>query len=203
MLRFLMIAMPATLFGYERKDYFEAELVCVHIYHPSQDLPSPLTATYSAPPKRADDGPYFHLGLPELVLCETQTALLDLFQYFWPVERQAVTRLQDRIDIQHQLDKLRGTEDLVRLEQTLKARKHHDPGQATSRAVIFTMNGHTRPLCPRVVALCRKHAVDELVIFKDPSQPPYLCSHPSRQKGFKKPPPIGGTRRTGHGPTIS
>ena len=196
MLRFLVFALPATLFGYQRTDYFDDELVCVHVYDPSRDLPPPLTDVQLGNEKRPENADYFRIGLPELIWCETPKPLLDLFQYFWPVTRQEVSRLQHQIKIRHQVDKLLGTEDLQSLEHTLDTRKHRQPSKTKSWAMILTLNDYTRQICPRLADLCKKHAVDELIIFKDPSQPPYLCSYPSTQKGFKKPPPIGGTRRT-------
>jgi hypothetical protein len=55
----------------------------------------------------------------------------------------------------------------------------------------LTLNDLTRNTCRQLVNICREKRVAELVVFKDPSKPPYLCSYPSRQKGFKKKPPIG------------
>ncbi|MDJ0783629.1 MAG: hypothetical protein QNJ22_16760 [Desulfosarcinaceae bacterium] len=135
------------------------------------------------------------MGLPELIWCETPVPLLDLFQYFWPVTHQEVTRLQDQMEIRYKVDKLLGIDDLQGLEQTLNARERHHRRKPAAWAMILTLNDHTRHICPHLVELCKQHSVEELVIFKDPSQPPYLCSYPSQQKGFKKPPPIGGTRR--------
>ena len=86
MLRFPTVVLPTALFGYKVIDYFDEELVCVHVYGLSQKLPDPL----------------------------------------------------------------------------LKEMKN------------------------------LKNALKVGPIFKDPSKPPYLCSYPSQQKGFKKKPPIGG-----------
>jgi hypothetical protein len=195
MLRFLLAALPARLFGYRKTDFFDDELVCVHVYHPAQDLPAPLTDAHRRLEKRPDDRPCFNMGLPELVLCEPRMALLDLFQYFWPISRQEVTRLQHQIEIRHKVDKLLGIEDLQGLEHALETRKQRHSSEPPSWAVILTLNDDTRHMCPRLVDLCKKYHIDELIIFKDPSQPPYLCSYPSRQKGFKKPPPMGGGLR--------
>ncbi|MGD8963811.1 MAG: hypothetical protein PVF29_03570 [Desulfobacterales bacterium] len=105
MLRFLTVVLPTALFAYRLIDYFDGELVCVHVYGLSQNLPEPLLKRTEKSAKRLKDGSYFHIGLPELIVCRTEKSLLD--------------------------------------------------------------------------------------IFKDPSKPPYLCSYPYRQKGFKKKPPIG------------
>lgn len=37
-----MIALPATLFGFKSSDYFDEELVCVHVYSIALALPEPL-----------------------------------------------------------------------------------------------------------------------------------------------------------------
>jgi len=196
MLRFLMVVLPATLFGYNKTDYFDEELVCVHVYKLSQDLPSPLLEAYRKIDKRTEDRQYFQVGLPELVLCEMKITFLDMFQYFWPVSRQEITRLQNEIEIRHKISKIHGIEHLSSLETILDTQKNVHFRKAASLTVILTLNDYTRHICKRLVDICKRNNVDELVIFKDPSQPPYLCSYPSNQKGFKRPPPIGGSFKT-------
>ena len=51
MLRFLSLVLPTALFGYRLADYFDEELVCVHVYGLSQKLPDPLL---QGPEKAAD-----------------------------------------------------------------------------------------------------------------------------------------------------
>ena len=186
MLRFLMMALPATLCGFKRADYFDDELVCVHVYPSIQDLPTPLTKAHQGIQTRRTDGAYFNVGLPELVICETQFALLDLFQYFWPISRQEIARLQDEIKIHYQI---RQIESLPGIEEKLRHQRQQR-GNGSALAAILTLNDFTLSICPPLVDICRRYDLNELVVFKDPSQPPYLCSYPSKQKGFKKPPPI-------------
>ena len=187
MLRFLVFALPATLFGYRRTDYFDAELVCVHVYDPTRDLPPPLTDVQLRIEKRPEDADYFQMGLPELIWCETPTPLLDLFLYFWPVTRPEIQRFQKSSEILYSLPVIEQIDQLAELEGTLNRTKTHKG----SLAVILTLNDYTQNACLRLVNICRAEGVAELVIFKDPSKPPYLCSYPSQQKGFKKKPPIG------------
>ena len=192
----MMVVLPATLFGYHKTDYFDEELVCVHVYNPSQDLPSPLLKVHGEISKRTENEQYFQIGLPELVLCETKITLLDMFQYFWPVSHQEITRFQKEIEIRHKILKVHGIKDLRSLEKILDTQNTDHFRKAASLAVILTLNDYTRHICKHLVGICKKYDVDELVIFKDPSKSPYLCSYPSRQKGFKKPPPIGGNLKT-------
>jgi len=192
----MMVVLPATLFGYHKTDYFDEELVCVHVYNPSQDLPSPLLKANGKISKRTENEQHFQIGLPELVLCETKIAFLDMFQYFWPVSRQEITQFQNAIEIRHKILKVHGIKDLRSLEKKFDTPNTDHLRKAASLAVILTLNYYTRYICKRLVGICKRNNVDELVIFKDPSKSPYLCSYPSKQRGFKKPPPIGGNLKT-------
>ncbi len=119
-----------------------------------------------------------------------------MFQYFWPVSRQEITRFQKAIEIQYKILKIHATKNLRNLEKILDTQNNYHLSKAASLAIILTLNDYTRHICNHLVGICKKYDVDELVIFKDPTKPPYLCSYPSRQKGFKKPPPIGGNFKT-------
>lgn len=190
-LRFFMIALPATAIGWKPIDYFDRELVCVHVYDPISEMPPPLLESTDATIRRPADLSLFHAGLPELILCQTHTGLLNLYPYFWPVARNEVKQLQGKVQVLHQARTVTGNNDIVALRK--KIPEERLTGKATNRslAVIFTLNDATRAVCAAVVNCCRSMQVDELIIFKDPSRPPYLCSYASRQKGFKRPPPIG------------
>jgi hypothetical protein len=187
MLRFLTVALPTALFGYNLIDYFDEELVCVHVYDFSQDLPAPLLEGNEKSEKRIEEGSYFQIGLPELILCRTEIRLLDIFAYFWPITRPEIQRFQNSSKILYSLQTIEHVDHFAGLETALNRTKTHKG----SLAVILTLNDYTRNACLRLVNICREKGVAELVIFKDPSKPPYLCSYPSWQKGFKKKPPIG------------
>ena len=185
MLRFLAVALPTGLFGFKLIDYFDEELVCVHVYNLSQDLPAPLLEPTEISEKRSEGRSYFQIGLPELILCRTEIRLLDIFEYFWPITRQEIKRFQNSSKTLYSLPEVERAGDLAELETAL------NQTQKGSLVVVLTLNEYTRMACRRLVNICREKAVAELVIFKDPSRPPYLCRYPSRQKGFKKKPPIG------------
>ena len=187
MLRFLTVVLPTALFGYNLIDYFDQELVCVHVYGLSQNLPEPLLADNETSEKRIVEGTYFQIGLPELILCRTEIRLLDIFAFFWPVTRPEIQRFQNSSKIIYSLPAIEQIDQLAGLEAALNRTETHKG----SLAVILTLNDYTQNACLRLVNVCRAEGVAELVIFKDPSKPPYLCSYPSRQKGFKKKPPIG------------
>jgi hypothetical protein len=190
MLRFLAIALPATLFGFKTRDYFEKELVCVHVYDPSQDLPAPLLAQSRKSGQRSSDTEYFQIGLPELILCRTEMKLLEMFQYFWPVTRPEVKRLRGLVKIIYKQPVMEDIGKITDLQKILEERNNLSQSKKAGLAVILTLNDYTKYSCSHLIEICRTNKIDELIIFKDPSRPPYLCSHPSQQKGFKRPPPI-------------
>ena len=193
MLRFLTIAFPATLFGFNTRDYFDKELVCVHVYDPSQDLPEPLLAQSYKFGQRSSGTEYFQIGLPELILCRTEMKLLEMFQYFWPVTRPEVKRLQGWVKIIYKQPVMEDIVDKITdFQKILEEQNNLRQSKKGALAVILTLNDYTKNACPHLIEICRTNKIEELIIFKDPSRPPYLCSHPSQQKGFKRPPPIGG-----------
>ncbi|MGD8666238.1 MAG: hypothetical protein PVI58_09600 [Desulfobacterales bacterium] len=188
MLRFLSVVLPTALFSYRLIDYFDEEHVCVHVYGLSQNLPDALLEKPAKAPKRSRAGSYFHIGLPELIVCRTEKSLLDIFAYFWPVTRPEVQRFQNASTVLFSLPLI---EDVDHFAGFIAALNQARESQNGSLAVILTLNDLTRNTCRQLVNICREKRVAELVVFKDPSKPPYLCSYPSRQKGFKKKPPIG------------
>lgn len=190
MLRFLTVVLPTALFGYKIIDYFDEELVCVHVFGLSQNLPDPLLERNQKSEKRIEGGSYFQIGLPELILCRTEIRLLDIFAYFWPITRPEIQRFQNSSKILFSLPIIEHVDQLDGLETALNRSGKRQKPQKGSLAVILTLNAYTRNACRRLVNICRGKGVDEMVIFKDPSKPPYLCSYPSQQKGFKKKPPI-------------
>jgi len=190
MLRFLTVALPTALFGYSLIDYFDDELVCVHVYALSQKLPGPLLERNEISEGRIEGGACFQVGLPELILCRTEIRLLDIFAYFWPVTRPEIQRFQDSSGVLFTLPVVEHVDQLAGLESALEQIGKKQTAAKGSMAVILTLNRYTRNACRRLVNICRDKGVGEMVIFKDPSRPPYLCSYPSQQKGFKKKPPI-------------
>ena len=190
MLRFLTVVLPTALFGYKLIDYFDEELVCVHVYALSQNLPDPLLESNQESEERIEGGGYFQIGLPELILCRTEIGLLDIFTYFWPITRPEIQRFQNSSKVLFSLPVVKQIDQLAGLEAALNRTAEKQKSQKGSLAVILTLNRYTRNVCHRLVNICRQKGVDEIVIFKDPSKPPYLCSYPSQQKGFKKKPPI-------------
>ena len=190
MLRFLTVVLPTVLFGYKIVDYFDEELVCVHVYGLSQNLPDPLLDRNEKSEKRIEGGSYFQIGLPELILCRTEIRLLDIFAYFWPITRPEIQRFQNSSKVLFSLPIVEHVDQLAGLETALNQTREKQKAQKRSLAVVLTLNGYTRNACHRLINICREKGVEEMVIFKDPSKPPYLCSYPSQQKGFKKKPPI-------------
>ena len=186
MLRFLTVVLPTALSGYKIINYFYKELVCVHVYELSQDLPAPLLEINSKTETRNESGSYFQIGIPELILCRTEIRLLEIFAYFWPVSRPEIKRFQNSSKVLFRLPVVEHVDQVAEFETSLSRASHERKTPESSLAVIFTLNDYTRNASRRLIDCCRAKGVDEIVIFKDPSKPPYLCTYPSEQNGFKK-----------------
>jgi hypothetical protein len=191
MLRLLMISLPATLFGCKSKDYFDKELVCTHVYNLSHVLPDPLFEQPGKEVPRSKNKEYFQIGLPELILCRNKIKFLDMFQYYWPISRSDIQQLKNSVTILYKKPVIEKINELKNLQKIVEQQNKVHQGQNDFLSIFLTLNDHTKYGCPFLVDIGRRGDIDELVIFKDPSRPPYLCSYPSRQKGFKKPPPYG------------
>ena len=189
LLRLFSVALPAALLGFSGRDYFDDELVCIHVYNMNGDIPEPLLANYDMIPLRSKKESYFQIGLPELILCQTKIRLLDVFEYFWPFSRQDFEHMQRSISINFQRRVILGSNEITHLSEYLKLHAKSLQKPNATLAVILILNDYTKYWCYSLVDLCRNSDIEELVIIKNPARAPYLCSHPSQQKGFKKPPP--------------
>jgi hypothetical protein len=181
-LRLLAFLPPALLLGASGRDYVASELVCAHVFNLSQELPAPLTRPAKSPKSRGSN--LFTIGLPELILCRSQAPLLERFPYFWPLEPDQISGLPQKVQVLLAIPELEAKSP-ARLGMEL-AKPAAGNGYL---ALIFVMNDATRGLCAELIEQSRIGGVKELLIFKDPSKPPYLCSLPHIQKGFKRKPP--------------
>ncbi len=168
-------------------DHFASERICIHVLHPRNSIPLPLLQSTNSVPRRDRGTEYFTVGLPELVVCQTRSRLLDAFPYFWPFSRSDFETLERSIAIQHQISTIDVAHQVSEFALFLRNNKAANAGAST--AVIFTFNGATQRWSARIANACREAGVEELVVFKDPTIPPYLCDYPAKQKGFKRPPP--------------
>ncbi len=171
-----------------RGDRFAQERVCIHVLHPQEFLPAPLLEKTDLQPRRRATLDYFNIGLPELAVCETRTMLLDLFQYFWPFSRDDFETLQKAVQIRYQKPAINTSADVAEVAAYLREHRSQWGKAGTGSAVLFTWNDFTRQWSPEIAAACRESAVQEFVVFKNPTEPPYLCDYPAKQKGFKRPP---------------
>ncbi len=179
----------AALGGCSRKrDLFAQERVCIHVLHPQEFIPAPLLEKTDLRTRRSATQDYFNLGLPELVLCETRTRLLDLFQYFWPFSRDDFETLQKAVQIRYQKARIDTPLDVAGFASYLREHQSQWTKAGAGAAVLFTWNDVTRQWSPEVAAACRESAVQEFIVFKNPTEPPYLCDYPAKQKGFKRAP---------------
>ena len=117
--------------------------------------------------------------------------LLEMFQYFWPVTRPEVKRMQGTVKIIYTQPVMEDIGKIADLQKISGEQNNLLQSRKEGLAVILTLNDYTKYACPHLMEMCRTNKIEELIIFKDPSRPPYLCSHPSQQKGFKRQPPIG------------
>lgn len=190
MLQFMVVVLSSMLFGFKNRNFLDEELVCVHVYRLDQSIPEPLLAKPKQNKKRGAEEDYFNIGLPELMLCQSERKLLEMFQYFWPVTHVEITQFQRSIDILYKKPIIKRISDVEEFRKRLETHCINNSNTSKSLAVILILNAYTHQVCSEVIDICRQKDVDELIIFKNPSRSPYLCSYASQQNGFKKPPPI-------------
>ena len=189
-LQFLGLLFPAALLGFREKDSFDEELVCVHIFQPAFQIPEPLLTQYKIIPERNKLKNLFHVGMPELLLCTTEIKFLSIFQYFWPITRSEFQSSYEKISLKYNKLELNEKKDILDFSRSLKSNWNGSKKQDSKSAIIFTYNDMTKYFASEIISQWQGFGIEELVLFKDPSKPPYLCSYPSLQKGFKRPPPI-------------
>jgi len=186
----LSAAHAAMIVGCQRtggQDWIGRERVCVHVFHPRGSIPKPLLEIAGRAPERGNKA-YFGFGLPELAVCTSQPKFLEMFPYFWPVTREEIARLRQTMEVKFQRAAVTGANDVEELGTFLRAHDGDAPRHGTSTAVLLTYNDYTRFWTPAVIRTAQDTMVDEFVLFKDPTLPPYLCDYPASQKGFKRPP---------------
>ncbi len=181
-LRRLALVLAATpLGGCGKRDPFAERCVCVHIFEAGDRLPPPLLG----PPIRRDEltpSPEdFDIGLPELMVCATRVRLLDAHRYFGPFTRAHRHELERSISIRFERTAVRSGGDVEALRSFLARPTPKADGQNPRTALILVLHGGSRPWLPRVVEAWRQAGLDQLVILKDPTTPPWLCEFPARQ----------------------
>jgi hypothetical protein len=189
-LQFLGLLFPAALLGFREKDSFDEELVCVHIFQPAFQIPEPLLTQYKIIPERNKLKNLFHVGIPELLLCTTEIKFLSIFQYFWPITRSEFQSSYEKISLKYNKLELNEKKDILDFSRYLKSNWNGSKKEDSKSAIIFTYNDMTKYFASEIISQWQGFGIEELVLFKDPSKPPYLCSYPSLQKGFKRRPPI-------------
>jgi len=170
-------------------NWFGRELVCIHVFHPTEQLPGPLLERMEQIASRPSGKRYFNIGLPEAVRCTTGTKFLEMFPYFWPFSRTDFDQLERALQIHWHKEVIDGSSDLDELVRYIHTHPDALKQPGTSSAVLFTFHEYTRRLTAYLVGVCREAGIAELVLFKDPSQAPYFCTYPALQRGFKRPPP--------------
>ncbi len=185
----LTLGCAGVWLGCQKNDRFAQELVCIHIYHPEDSIPASLLGRRRRPSASRPAQEFFHIGLPELLVCTAKRPFLGLFQYFWPFSQEDFRQFREAMTIEFQKPILAEEVDVESLADFLRQHKNSPRFSDSNVALVLTFNEFTRYWASDVVELFQEGGVDELVLFKDPSHPPYLCDFPSQQKGFKRPPP--------------
>ena len=192
-LQMLSMILSASAFGFRSEgaqDAFDKELVCVHILQPGFKIPDPLMERYKLIPVRESPSDLFNLKIPELLLCRTDKDFLSIFDYFWPIEKAEFHDTLRKVTIKYEKVKITEKNDISEFSGLLEIINTESKENLRKAAVIFTLNEFTRYFAADILNLWQTYGIKEFVLFKDPSKPPYLCSYPSLQKGFKRPPPI-------------
>jgi len=189
----LSMLLPASAAGFRSEgaqDAFDKELVCVHIFQPGFKIPDPLLEWYKRIPGRESPSDLFNLKIPELLLCRTEKDFLSIFEYFWPIERAEFHDALKKVTIKYEKVKITEKNDIHEFSGLLDIISTEPKESLRKTAVIFTLNEFTRYFAADILNLWQTYGINEFLLFKDPSKPPYLCSYPSLQRGFKRPPPI-------------
>ena len=192
-LQMLSMILPASALGFRSEgaqDAFDKELVCVHIFQLGFKIPDPLWERYDSIPVRRKPSDLFNLKIPELLLCSTDKKFLSIFEYFWPIERAEFNDTLRKVTVKYEKVKITEKSDVSEFSGILENIHAGSKRDIKKTAVIFTLNDFTRYFVADILNLWQTYGINEFVLFKDPSKPPYLCSYPSLQKGFKRPPPI-------------
>ena len=192
-LKMLAMILPASAFGFriERtQDAFDKELVCIHIFQSGFKIPDLLWERYDSIPTRGNPPDTFNLKIPELLICRTENTFLSIFEYFWPIERDEFNDTLRKVTIKYAKAKITGKHDISEFSGFLENIHAESKRDMNKIAVIFTLNEFTRYFAADILNQWQINGINEFVLFKDPSKSPYLCSYPSMQKGFKRPPPI-------------
>jgi len=189
-MRLFCASIPAALVSSSGLDIFADERICVHVYGLNSPIPAPLLKQQATPPARRNSKQYFQSGLPELILCTSRVRFLDLFEYFWPLSPEQIQRMQEVTEVKLAEPEIRSSRAVEEFSRCLGENDLPSGSPLSSSAVVLTLNDYTMYWASEITQLSRTRNIAELVIFKDPARPPYLCSYPAQQKGFKRPPPI-------------
>ncbi len=179
--RLALVLAAAPLGGCGKRDPFAERCVCIHIFEPGDRLPPPLL---EPPRRRGQSSPSRHdfdIGLPELLVCVMPVRLLDVHRYFGPVTRGHRDDLERAASLRFVRATLRSAEDLEALRAFLRRPLAVGEGRAALTTLILTLHGDNRRWLPGVVEAWREARLDQLVILKDPTTPPWLCEFPARQ----------------------
>jgi hypothetical protein len=180
----LLVALPLSSLACGSRDLLPEERVCVHVYPESLELPASVLQEFGVAPSQRDAASPFTTGLPELFVCTSSVPFLQLFPYFWPIASDEFQRARNSIRVFFQVDRLSSAIEAEKAERWLAA-------QALPAGSVgaLTYNDFTRFFARRILLAFRRAGVSEVVVFKDPSVPPWLCDAPARQKRFRRPPP--------------
>jgi hypothetical protein len=185
--------LPASVLGFRSEgaqDAFDKELVCVHIFQTGFKIPDPLWERYDSIPPRGNRLDLFNLKIPELLLCSTDKNFLSIFEFFWPIERVEFDNALGIATVMYEKLKITKRADVSDFSGFLENSHAELKRNIKKTAIIFTLNDFTRYFVVDILNLLQTYGIKEFILFKDPSKAPYLCSYPSLQKGFKRPPPI-------------
>ncbi|HEY0590170.1 MAG TPA: hypothetical protein VGF40_00270 [Thermoanaerobaculia bacterium] len=181
----VLLAIPwAPVVACSRGSWLAREMVCAHVFRPRVYLPPPLLEPLERERVRRRAGRPLTVGLPELLLCAIPRDPVERFPFMWPLTEEEVRAFASAMRILWSAERL---ESRAGAAQLLDALRRAPAGERT--AVLFTMNRDTAPGAPAVAAAARDGDAGHLVVFKDPSIPPYFCDYPALQKRFKHPPP--------------
>ncbi len=180
----LATALPLSTLGCRSTELPPEDRVCAHVYPATLEVPASLLTDFGPPPAARTGTPPFTTGLPDVFICTTAVPFLKLFPYFWPVAPEEFRRARDSIRTLYRIDELSAAARAEEVERWLAGRS-----LPAGSAGVFTLNDFTRYFARRLLGALRSAGLAEIVVFKDPRVPPWLCDAPAVQKRFRRPPP--------------
>lgn len=149
---------------------------CIHWYALEGKLPAVLLAGKLTDPSdvfysQSDRG-NFSVGLPELLIFTSGSALRPRFPKYYPFTPEQLSQLRGGISVITDVAKLAERGAVQRAFEAVDAARL---ARVANTGAIVTCHKNNLFLVPTIIEFARQRRLSELCIIKDPTVPPYLC----------------------------